>query len=74
MALGMETGMSNKLLPCPFCGGEAHLLVGDSGIIDVCIECLECETRGPTFEEYPPATLDDNEATAVKHWNTRWTQ
>ena len=57
--------MSETLLPCPFCGGEAH--VGwtdfDSGVIFV-----ECETCGMYCE---PKDCYANEPKAIEAWNTR---
>ena len=37
--------MSEELKPCPFCGGEAVLHVGDG----VCAICTECEARTITL-------------------------
>ena len=52
-----------KLLPCPFCGGEAHLFDGNW------VECTKCGCQTPeTFEEVvisawnrrtPPAAVPD---------------
>lgn len=30
----------DKLKPCPFCGGEATLLVGAMGAYAICTECF----------------------------------
>ena len=58
-----------KLLPCPFCGGEAkvlkHTFMDDDGFEDIwgwSIECMDCHvaTRGY-----------NGEGQAIDAWNTR---
>ena len=50
-----------ELLPCPFCGSEADIVVyGATG--EHTVECLECGAEGAT--EY-------DEAKAIEAWNTR---
>lgn len=57
-----------KLLPCPFCGGEADLVkyIGKLDCKKFAVECrnIECPTL-PCTEWY----LDKEEA--IKAWNTR---
>ena len=50
-----------ELKPCPFCGGEADIVVyGATG--EHTIECLTCGAEGAT--EY-------DKAEAIEAWNTR---
>ena len=57
-----------KLLPCPFCGGEAKVCNGSNEIVgnQYLIRCkgLNCTLR-PKTEWYE--SLDE----AARHWNTR---
>ncbi len=58
--------MQNKLLPCPFCGGEVEMY---STQVDAIREhygfhCKSCDMA--TSYDYP----NDREE-AIKHWNTR---
>lgn len=52
--------MSGELKPCPFCGGEASVDVGDFGGM-VC-SCEKCFSQGKECE---------TEAEAIKEWNRR---
>lgn len=36
--------MSEKLKPCPFCGGEVQL-IGEFGVNCPCVECPNCKIR-----------------------------
>lgn len=51
----------SELLPCPFCGGEAHMIKGFSSCFAICDEC-KCESGC-----YPI------EAEAIAAWNSRAT-
>ena len=53
--------MSETLLRCPFCGGEAELLKGQCEI-DNYVMCLECRSK---------TKLYNTKASAIKAWNTR---
>ena len=53
--------MSETLLRCPFCGGEAGLLKGQCEI-DNYVMCLECRSK---------TKLYNTKASAIKAWNTR---
>lgn len=62
------TMSDTKLLPCPFCGGEAKVCNGSNEIVgsQYLVRCkgLNCTLR-PKTEWHE--TLDE----AVRHWNTR---
>ena len=60
--------MSETLLPCPFCGGEAMTLT-DSHVIAVktSVGCQDDECRGFIGLSW----LYDTEAEAIAAWNTR---
>ena len=67
--------MASKLLPCPFCGGEASMESGRYQLDDVMysfahVECLSCGACGSGFteEEKPVKSL---EALAADAWNRR---
>ena len=38
-----EKAMTEKLLPCPFCGGEAS--VWDKSRYDICVRCDSCDAQ-----------------------------
>ena len=65
--------MKLKLKRCPFCGGEAELMVGEHNFYDAKVRCNECYTEGPVFDADPddPGIEKKNVADAVEHWNTR---
>ena len=50
-----------KLLPCPFCGGEAELLKGLCEL-DNYVMCLKCRCK---------TKLYNTKEAAIKAWNTR---
>lgn len=54
--------MSDKLLPCPFCGGNAVVELDDN--LGHWIECSKCVTTGPTHS---------SRRGAFEHWNRRAT-
>lgn len=54
-----------KLLPCPFCGGEAIINRNIVNVADV--ECTVCHASSPLFL----CTSGDMEQKAVEAWNTR---
>ena len=56
-----------KVLPCPFCGGEAHVVI-DNLTYHSFVECQECGARGAKLEwesEYCATDL------AAEKWNKR---
>ena len=50
--------MGDTLLPCPFCGGEAHPA-------KKYIFCLECGAEGPSLEPV------EEDPAAIYAWNKR---
>lgn len=67
------------LKPCPFCGGEARLLVPDYPLIADCADayasCAQCDVRGPSMlidmDIHEASDWPDITAEAAKLWNTR---
>lgn len=56
--------MSERLKPCPFCGGEAKL---NDGGISTYVACTVCDNR--TFEYYH--SVGDSVPSAISAWNYR---
>ena len=56
--------MSEKLKPCPFCGGEAVYDKDIAGYFFVCCPSDECNTQVASYH-YP--SLEE----AINAWNTR---
>ena len=45
--------MSEKLKPCPFCGGEAEIIVeGESGYENSWIQCIGCNSTSETVKAW----------------------
>ncbi len=59
--------MSEKLKPCPFCGGEASMSIGRNGENEqlMYVECVSCAGM---------ANMCRYRAEAVTAWNTRATE
>lgn len=53
-----------KLLPCPFCGGEANVVTNGKGFFSVSCPNEEC-CGYPTFLKYSKKSI------AIKRWNAR---
>ena len=53
-----------KLLPCPFCGGEATLIEGDECAY---VQCLQVKNHRGPFVDGDNAAADE----AISAWNTR---
>ena len=69
--------MTNKLKPCPFCGGKAKLLketiaVG-MGATDTLyfVECTNCESSGKRFGLLDADTEKERKNLAILSWNRR---
>ncbi|MGJ3626003.1 hypothetical protein AB5I41_01710 [Sphingomonas sp. MMS24-JH45] len=43
--------MTEKLEPCPFCGGEARCDIGKNAFEDVEVSCLSGGTQGPNYDD-----------------------
>ena len=62
--------MNEKLKPCPFCGGEAHLINNNDYMTahkpnDIYyVMCLNCRAKTNFF-------YTDDEQEAINAWNTR---
>lgn len=58
-----------ELLPCPFCGGEAHLFVQNG----VCVICPKCNASSKNLVDgRGPRGVSGNATRAVvRAWNTR---
>ena len=70
-----ETKMSEKLLPCPFCGGEAyyrtpHKAKGTAFVV-VGVECRKCGAAPFATMTYEGNSREEMNAVAAKHWNRR---
>lgn len=65
--------MTEKLLPCPFCGSTDVLPSGSMSRTE--IWCKSCNTQGPSIWHGGPtddrATLNRCEAEAIAAWNLR---
>lgn len=55
------TEKTQKLKPCPFCGGEAHLVYTIGKGLWMA-ECSECEIETP---------IKDDKSDAIAAWNRR---
>lgn len=65
-----------KLLPCPFCGGEARLTYDFETGHGYCIKehmvrCERCGARGGLTSDYYGGTEDELREKAVEKWNMR---
>ena len=42
--------LTQRLKPCPFCGGKAEVFRGQHDFNDIIIRCSSCEAEGPLFD------------------------
>ena len=67
--------MSEKLKPCPFCGGEAYYLtpkkMQGSAFVAVGVECKQCGAVPFMTMVYEAETSEKKRRVAAKHWNRR---
>ena len=68
--------MSEEMKPCPFCGGEAEMLIGMHHFSDAKVSCKNCSAESGLFDESEGFERSDelagrNADAAAKAWNTR---
>lgn len=62
---------NKKLLPCPFCGGEAEIITREYGNCKTkYVQCKDCECRTKEMFECC-CDRERAEERAVKIWNSR---
>lgn len=68
-----EVPGTEALKACPFCGGEAQMLVGSLAYTDAIVECTLCGAQGEAFGMFdiPVTGLQDHIAEAAAAWNKR---
>lgn len=57
---------NDKLLRCPFCGGEAHVTCSADAPQYHMVSCKYCGLQAQWYH--------DNKEEAIEHWNTRTTE
>lgn len=67
--------MMDKLLPCPFCGGEAKLKTarksdGQISYDSIYVACLDCRSTGLSYTTYYNVSSNPEEE-AIAAWNRR---
>ena len=67
----LQSAMAS-IKPCPFCGGQAELLVGPRGIVRII--CKDCSCRTEEMEPYIlGGEFVSRYTEVVETWNRRWT-
>ena len=57
---------TDKLLRCPFCGGEAYVTCSSDAPQHHMVSCKYCGLKAQWYH--------DNKEEAIEHWNTRTTE
>ena len=74
---GTESRNFDRLLLCPFCGGEAEVIEVDYGMYETgyavyCSKCcMKLGVTGRIGEAYKWSAVFGTEAEAIEAWNTR---
>lgn len=67
--------MTDKLKPCPFCGGRARVCgvfpMAAGGSFARCVRCDECGAHGGMFVVHAGSLPDTARERAVEAWNKR---
>jgi Lar family restriction alleviation protein len=66
--------MTDKLKPCPFCGGDAVLYNQSSKYTDrnsYLVNCSNCSCRTREFAYYEIKARRETEQKAIEAWNRR---
>jgi Lar family restriction alleviation protein len=64
---------TDKLKPCPFCGGQAILYVSPQG--GICVMCWKCRVQTPNRVDCLDFTKPTNATKqAIEAWNRRITE
>lgn len=63
--------MSEKLRPCPFCGGEAKIFADQGG--GICVKCMKCycQTDNRCDFSYDDCMRTNAFNSIVEMWNRR---
>ncbi len=68
----MTNGISNKLLPCPFCGGKASVIQFPVGSKAQGLYTVGCVDDSMCYAHVSHATIRFvSKSTAAQTWNTR---
>lgn len=65
---------TKELLPCPFCGGVASLLIGEHNFHDAKVRCDDCSAETGCYDKEdgdPDFHSRDNIIDTIAAWNTR---
>lgn len=64
-----------KLLPCPFCGGEAYYRtpqhVANTAFDRMMVECKRCGASPYSVEVYEGDTVENKREAIARFWNRR---
>ena len=67
---------NEKLLPCPFCDGEAKLKTKSEPYFSIGCECTKCYAKTPYYcpnleSENALDSIEQSKCLAIEKWNTR---